>query len=216
MKPAKKLYFVEANISAGKTTLLKGCQKNSFAVYEEPLNIWKEEYVEKDGTNILGLFYSDMEKWSFPLEVTAFVTRIKELEKALISEEPLVIVERSVLVDYHVFAPNLREQGKISDLQWKIYEDWYKMAVKYILIPLLKNFEVEYIFVDADPVICWERKLKRDRKEEKPMPLEYLQSLHKRHRDWLLDADFAYPVHIIDGNASEKDVLKALLDILHR
>lgn len=210
----KKVFFIEANIAAGKTTLLRECSKNGIAVYEEPIRVWKEEYVEKDGSNILGLFYDDMKKWSFQLEVTAFVTRIRELEKAMSSKDPVILVERSVLVDYHVFAPNLREQEKMTDLEWKIYEAWYKLAVEYILYPLLKKANVEFIYIETLPSTCWERKLERDRKEEKPMPLEYLEKISEKHRTWLLDFDFPYKVHRINGNLSASEVFKQVLEIV--
>lgn len=213
MKPAKTLYIIEANIAAGKTTLIKELRNKSFAVHEEPLTVWKERYVEKDGTNILGLFYDDMARWSFQFEVMAFVTRIEELRKALQSEQPVVFVERSIFIDYHVFAPNLLEQGKMKDIEWKIYEDWYKLAVEGILLPMLSSVNVEFIYIDTDPRICWERKSKRDRKEEKPMPLEYLIQLDKRHKDWLFDVDFPYPVHQIDGHCAEAQVLQQVLSI---
>lgn len=215
MKPTKKLYFIEANISAGKTTLLKNCQKSGIEIREEPLHVWKEEYVDDDGTNILGLFYNDMARWSFQFELTAFTTRIRELQKALMSNADVVVVERSILVDYHVFAPNLREEGKMKNVEWKIYEDWFKLGVEFILDSLLKHVEVEFIYIDTDPRVCWERKMKRDRKEEKPMPYEYMQKLDKKMESWLFDPDFPYPLHKVNGNLSEEEVFKQVQNIVN-
>lgn len=35
------------------------------------------------------------------------------------------------------------------------------------------------------PEVVYERMMKRNRAEEKSVPLEYLQSLHELHEDWL-------------------------------
>ena len=210
----KRVFYVEGNISSSKTTVLAGLREAGVAVYEEPLHIWKERYVEKNGDNILGLFYADMARWSFQFEVAVMTTRIQELERALKDPAEIVVVERSIFTDFHVFAPNLYAEGKMTDAEWKIYEDWYNLQLRLVLKPLVAQADVSFIFIDTDAETCHARKIGRDRKEEKLMPPDYLIQLQKRHENWLLDVDFPHPMHRVDGHGDEQEVLQQVLKVI--
>ena len=63
------LISIEGNIGTGKTTLInilkkKFTNKGSVIFVEEPLQQWLN-LVDKDGSNILGKFYGDQERWSY-------------------------------------------------------------------------------------------------------------------------------------------------------
>lgn len=36
------------------------------------------------------------------------------------------LTERSILSDYRIFAKMLYDDGKITAVEWKLYEDWFK------------------------------------------------------------------------------------------
>jgi deoxyadenosine/deoxycytidine kinase len=183
-------------------------------VYEEPLDVWKERYVNHDGENILGLFYGKMKRWSFHMEVAVMTTRLRQLKAALEDSSEVVVVERSVFTDFYVFAPNLHSAGQMQKVEWEIYEDWYRVTLELTLAPLLQQANVQYIFLDTNATTCHERKMKRDRKEEKTMAPDYLIQLQERHESWLLNPEFPYPIHRVDGHVGPADVLSQVLKIV--
>jgi deoxycitidine kinase len=214
-KPAKrKVFVIEANISAGKSTVLKGLRLNGFNVVEEPLDKWQNEYVDDaNGQNILGYFYEDMARWSFQFEVMAMVTRWKNLKKALAAGDEYIIVERSLYTDRMVFAPNLRETGVMNAMEWKIYVEWYETFMAEIE-DVLDTCDFRFLYINTDPVTCHERKTKRARTEEGNMVPGYLQQLHDKHQNWLLDRAMVKNTIIVDGHLTEDVVLRQVLDAI--
>lgn len=212
-KERKKLYFLEANIGACKTTLLQSLQKEGYRVSEEPLSIWKERYCEKDGTNILGKFYSDMQRWSFDFEVMAFTTRLAQLKAALTDPHPVIIIERSLYTDRRTFALNLYKTGLITEMQWKIYDDFYWAMMKEVS-HYFEQADCYYLFINVGPNTCWDRKQKRDRKEEKEMIPTYLTQLDALLQDWMSDADAEFQVLKVDGHGTEEKVLNDVVALL--
>lgn len=213
VKDRKKIFFLEANIGACKTTLLVNLKKQGYTIFEEPLDIWKERYCEKNGSNILGLFYTDMGRWSFDFEVMAFVTRKQQLKNALADPSQVVIIERSLYTDRRTFALNLYRNGFITEMQWKIYDDFF-----WSMMEEVKRYFAEadcyYLYINTDANTCWDRKNNRDRKEEKTMIPEYILQLDATLKDWLTDADTEFPVLTIDGHQDEAGVLSHAMTII--
>lgn len=207
------IYFIEGNISSGKSTVVSNLESLGYKVYQEPVDVWETRYVNKDGKNILQLFYEDMEKWSFHLEVIIMKTRFKRIQDAIQSNQEIVFIERSLLTDRHVFALNLKEQGKMDDLEWQIYIDWYDTfmgAIEY----MLKPHDIRFLYIQTNPEVCHQRKEQRDRLAERTMVPEYLVQLHGKHEAWLLDEEMTHPVHTIDGNQSKDRVVKQIKDVI--
>jgi len=209
----KRLFFVEANIGACKTTLLTSLKKQGYTVFEEPLDVWKTRYCDKNGTNILGRFYEDMGRWSFDFEVMAFVTRKRQLLNALSDPSMVVIIERSLYTDRRTFALNLYRNGLLDEIQWRIYDDFFWSMMEEVE-RYFAQADCYYLYVDVAPEVCWERKNKRDRKEEKAMMPTYLTHLDKTLKDWLNDADTEFPVLTIDGHGDEASVLSQVIQII--
>jgi deoxyadenosine/deoxycytidine kinase len=203
----KRIIYIEGNISSGKSTVLRALQDKGYSVFEEPLEVWQNRYVELDGSNILGKFYGDMSRWSFQLEVAVMTTRIIKLVEALESPSDIVILERSPMVDRNVFAPNIYEIGKMTEMEWKIYLDWYNLARFFINI-ILEMHHVEMIFVNTTPEECYRRKCIRDRIEESTVQPDYFGQLHEKHVNWLIKGDrLEHKVHSIDGNETKEGVM---------
>ena len=181
---------IEANIGAGKSTLLKLIKEkynNLFNVINEPLEEWQK-------TDILKLFYEDQERWSYTFQSNAFITRIQKYEKEC-CKTLINLSERSVVSDHNIFAKMLRNNGKINDTEWELYERWYNW--------LVTRFDCKpkgIIYLRTDPKISFERLKKRSRSEESTIPLEYIQNVHKYHNEWLLN-EKDIPVLILDVNA---------------
>ena len=83
--------FVEGNIGAGKTTLLNFFKKtDEFLVLEEPIEKWKD----LKGVNLLDLKFKQPERFQFPFQHYATLTRLKQHLQA--SKKPIKIIERSL------------------------------------------------------------------------------------------------------------------------
>ena len=133
--------------------------------------------------NLLENFYRDTPRWAYTFQSYAFITRIMEQEvHAQQYQEPIQILERSVFSDRHCFAKNCYETGFMTELEWQLYRDLFTWLVdNYVIRPH------GFIYLRADPTICHQRLTKRNRHEESGVSLEYLERLHQKHEDWLIN-----------------------------
>ncbi len=87
-------------------------------------------------------------------------------------------------------------------MEWEIYTDWFNW--------LSNEFDVKpdgYIYLKVQPNICLERINKRNRQEESGIPIEYLENIHIKHDNWLLN-DKKIPVLVLDWNCSFDNNIK--------
>lgn len=195
-------YFsVEGNIGAGKSTFLSLIEKRlGLDVIYEPTDKWQRK--EREG-NLLDLFYSDTKRWAYTFQSFAFISRIQtQLEHyKKHASNGVYVYERSVYCDRYCFAKNCFELGLMTELEWHIYTEWFGWLVQaYTMRPH------GFIYLKADPEICFERIGMRGRSEEKTIPLSYLTALHDRHEEWLIGQKDVMqflqniPVLVIDCN----------------
>jgi len=173
--------MVEGNIGAGKSTFLKILQKNlAVNVIFEPTNKWQNEAKEN---NLLHLFYKDTPRWAYTFQSYAFISRVNTLINHLKNAPSTTpqILERSIYCDRYCFAKNCFESGLMSNVEWQIYKEWFAWLSEFHT-PRPSGF----IYLKTDPTVCHNRILKRSRCEESGISIEYLESLHKRHEDWLV------------------------------
>ena len=104
----------------------------------------------------------------------------------------IIITERSLYTDKHVFAKMLHDQGKIEDVCYQIYLKWFE--------EFAKDFPINYsVYVKTDPTNCYNRIHKRSRDGEEVIPLAYLQDCHTYHEEFLNGNDNTKPL-VLDGN----------------
>ena len=185
---------IEGNIGSGKSTLLANLREhfkdNDNVVFlKEPVDEW-EKIKDKDGVTILEKFYADQEKYSFPFQMMAYVSRIKVLrdtlrektEKNKIDNKEtqhfIIITERSLHTDKMVFAKMLYDTGKIEYINYQIYLNWFDT--------FSSEFPVhKVVYVKTSPKKCYERISKRSREGEENIPLSYLESCSFYHDNML-------------------------------
>jgi deoxyadenosine/deoxycytidine kinase len=179
-----KIITIEGNIGSGKSTLLEFLRNelmidNKKVIFmKEPVDEW--EYIkDANGKTMLQKFYENQEKYSFPFQMMAYISRLKLL-KETVEKNPnaIIISERSLYTDKYVFAKMLYETNKIEDVSYQIYCKWFDTFVKDYPI-------TGVIYVKTDPEICHDRIAKRSRLGESNIPLEYLDSCHKYHNSML-------------------------------
>lgn len=176
-----KYLVVEGNIGAGKSTFLKMVAEYlPVQIVYEPLARWQN--VAGSGENLFDHFYKDPSRWAYTFQSYAFITRVLEQEMhACIDTYQVQVLERSVFSDRYCFAKNCYEMGSMTKLEWTLYNEWFSWLVDaYMIKPH------GFIYLQADPKICYERLLKRNRTEEAAVPLDYLQRLHDLHESWLI------------------------------
>ena len=210
MNKEVKIITIEGNIGSGKSTLLENLKQyfsnNEQVIFmKEPVDEW-EEIKDSNGNTMLQKFYENQEKYSFPFQMMAYISRLKLL-KDTIEQNPnaIIISERSLYTDKYVFAKMLYESSKIEDVNYQIYCKWFDTFVKDYPITGI-------IYVKTDPKICHDRIAKRSRLGESSIPLDYLVSCDTYHDD-MLDIEkqiMSKNQLVLDGNVDifySKDTL---------
>jgi deoxyadenosine/deoxycytidine kinase len=203
---------IEGNIGSGKSTLLEKLREeykdNKYVRFlREPVDEW-EKIKDKDGNTMLQKFYANQTEYSFAFQMMAYISRlaiIRDTVREIINinanldtdanfKKFVIITERSLYTDKFVFAKMLYDQGKIEDVKYQIYLNWFD--------EFAKDFPVnEVIHVNTDPAKCYERIHKRSRIGEEVIPLAYLEACHKYHNEFLDEATGVKTNKLIlDGN----------------
>ena len=197
----KLIVAIEGNIGVGKSTftrILKETFEKS-TIVSEPVDMWLN-IKNKEGENILGLFYKDTNRWAYTFQNLAYITRMMKIEDAIRSSDGIVFLDRSLGTDRNVFEKMLHDDKILDEVEHSMYNLWYDFYTKYVN----NNFNEIYIYLKCDPKTAYERIKKRGREEEKNITLEYLEKLHKYHEEWLCNQD---NVIIIDCNRDfENDI----------
>jgi deoxyadenosine/deoxycytidine kinase len=211
-----KIVSIEGNIGSGKSTLLENLRKqyrnNKHVIFlREPVDDW-EKIRDNEGNTILKKFYSDQEKYSFAFQMMAYISRLKILrdtvkEISCKNENYIIITERSLYTDKYVFAKMLYDQGKIENVCYQIYLNWfYEFAKDY---PINGS-----VYVNAEPEKCYQRIHKRAREGEEVIPLDYLQDCHDYHEEFL--NKLTSSKLILDGNVDIYENEKIVEEWLQR
>ena len=176
---------LDGNIGAGKSTLLQEIRNKLHDVHivDEPVSQWSALKNAK-GKSLLELFYEDKNRWSYTFQNCALLTRLKNIQKAVenidttISSPQVIITERSVLTDKHVFAEMLYDAGNIDPLEWELYESWFNVFGKKYPVRAI-------IYVSTSSGTSKERINTRNRTGEESIDLEYLDALDRQHKKWI-------------------------------
>lgn len=202
--PKIRIISVDGNIGSGKSTMLEKAMQNipNTILAQEPVKKWQniDGTGNKEDNDILSAFYNDMKDYGYKLQNFAYITRLRELRDVCdkinsfqwkptrnlwccITRKPIVIVsERSILTDKHVFAQMLYDDKLINVLDKKLYDEWFNY------------FDTDYqikhvIFIKSTPEISVKRIAKRGRESEKKITIEYLKSLLSYHNNWLNNSE---------------------------
>lgn len=210
-----KLISIEGNIGSGKSTLLAELQEiystNPKIVFlKEPVDDWSE-IRDANGITMLEKFYANQERYSFPFQMMAFISRLSVLKKAMSEHRnSIIITERSLYTDKCVFAKMLHDSRHIEDVNYQIYLKWFD--------EFSKDFPVDQVvYVRADPEICQRRIKTRSRTGESTINLDYLQECHNYHDEFI--NQLKCNVISLDGNANifeKEDILKTWIQLVNR
>ena len=194
---------IDGNIGSGKSTLFNSlkkyfseeinCNGKKIVFIDEPVNDW-QKIKDKNGKNILECFYENPEKYSFSFQMLAYISRLSKLQKTIkTGEYDIIITERCVFSDRNVFAKMLFDCGKMNEIEWQIYEEWFYNFLDDLPI-------VYFIYINVDPEICFNRIKNRNRRGEN-ISLNYLKDCDSYHKIWLKNPE----KHVVEIDGS-KDI----------
>lgn len=164
-----KYIAIAGNIGAGKTTLCTQLGKN-FG--------WEVQYESTDDNPYLNDFYSDMQRWSFNLQVYFLNSRYGQILNILKGEQT-VIQDRTIFEDAYIFAPNLHDMGLMTTRDFQNYRALFATMISQIQAPDL------LIYLKADIPKLVSNIQARGRDYEGNMSLDYLKRLNQRYEDWI-------------------------------
>lgn len=168
----KRIYSIEGNIGAGKTTILKLIDKyfQDVEFVEEPVNEWQN----LGGMNLLQSFYEDPKRWGFSFEFFSMLSKIKALLKVAETDKPIIIIERSMLSN-KIFMDLTKELGKLDKVEYQMLVNTYNFYMEHVY-PQLSGI----IYLDTPVDECIKRIIKRNRGEETSIDKEYLEMLKEK------------------------------------
>lgn len=177
---------IEGNIGSGKSKFIqlfkqylyeKTSFSDKFVFLSEPVDEWINTKNEND-ENILEVFYKDRKRWSYTFQMNAFITKSKLLMNC--DKNKIIVSERSVLTDKHIFAKSCFEDSSMDKMEEQLYNKWFEW--------LTDNLNISpdlIVYLQASPKVSYERMLKRGRKEEENVSFEYIQKISDYHNEWL-------------------------------
>ena len=173
---------IAGNIGCGKTTLTNMLAKHYG---------WEPRFESVEYNPYLSDFYADMARWSFNLQIYFLNKRFKDVVE-IDQSDKYIIQDRTIYEDARIFAPNLHDQGMMSDRDFDNYSDLFDLMMSLVKLPDLM------IYIRSSIPTLVAQIQKRGREYEQTMRLDYLQGLEKRYEDWI--ATYRGPLIIVDGD----------------
>ncbi len=196
----------EGNIGSGKTTAKekfkqyiiannKGAESTIFV--DEPTDEWQMVQDEK-GVPILVNLYGDLKRFAFRFQMMAYISRLKKLRDAVKNPKiKIIITERCLITDAHVFEKMLYDSKHIEEDEHQIYTRWFDEFAK----------EVEpscIVYFKASTEVCMNRIKQRNRPGEQDIQYDYLERCNNYHNNWLI-SNSANLIPVLILNANEED-----------
>jgi len=147
-----KLYVVEGNIGAGKSTALERLRDAGYAVVPEPVDRWIASGA------LEGYYRGDVDPFTFQCHILQ--TKAEALRAAEKSNpDGVVVMERGFVGDANVFLRANVDKGLVTQFQFDVYLDMMRSLVGDVGIDGI-------VYLDASPETCMARVKRRARTGE--------------------------------------------------
>ena len=160
---------IAGNIGAGKTTLTKLLAKH----YK-----WDPHFESVEENPYLDDFYSEMERWSFNLQVYFLNSRFRQILELRKGGKD-IIQDRTIYEDSQIFAPNLHAMGLMTNRDFSNYSSLFELMENLVTPPDL------LIYLRADISSLVGNIHKRGRDYENSISIDYLSRLNERYEAWI-------------------------------
>ncbi len=173
---------IAGNIGCGKTTLTNMLAKHYG---------WTPRFESVEYNPYLEDFYADMSRWSFNLQIYFLNKRFQDVVDISKTNET-IIQDRTIYEDARIFAPNLYEQGNMSERDFNNYCDLFDLMMSLVKMPDL------LIYIRSSIPNLVAQIQKRGREYEASMRIDYLQGLNDKYEKWI--SEYKGKLLIIDGD----------------
>jgi deoxyadenosine/deoxycytidine kinase len=181
---------VAGNIGSGKTTLTTLLSKH----YK-----WDAHFEDVDDNPYLNDFYSDMQRWSFNLQIYYLNSRFTQIQE-IKENKSNVIQDRTIYEDAFIFAPNLHSMGLMTTRDFENYFSLFNLMDSFVSPPDL------LIYLRASVPTLVNHIQQRGRAYEESIRLDYLKRLNERYEAWISTYDKGKLLIIdIDNNRFHDD-----------
>ncbi len=191
---------VAGNIGAGKTTLTYLLSK--YFGFESL-------FEENEQNPYLMDFYSDMQRWSFNLQVSFLQSRLKKLMQ-IRRDSKNVIQDRTIYEDAQIFAPNLHAMGLMSTRDYETYKELFETIAELVQPPDL------LIYLRAGIPRLVEQIQDRGRNYEDSIRLDYLKRLNERYEGWFESYNYGKKLDVNIAELNFRDDPEHLGIIINR
>ncbi len=167
---SQKIFIaVAGNIGTGKTTLTQ-MLANHFK--------WDAHFESVSDNPYLSDFYTDMKRWSFPLQIYFMTHRVRS-HQLITDGKASALQDRTIYEDANIFARNLYEQNLMEERDYRNYLEVYNVITSTLQPPVLM------IYLRKSLPRLKEQIKKRGRDYEQDMPTEYLANLNRYYDEWI-------------------------------
>lgn len=163
MKNNYSYVVIEGNIGAGKTTLATRIAEQFNA------RLILERYADNP---FLPKFYSDPEKYSFPLELSFLADRYKQLKDELVAMD---LFKSFTIADYYFMKSLVFAASTLTGDEFNLYRQIF-----YIIYGTLPKPDL-YVYLHLNPDRLLQNIEKRGRSYEKTITGEYLKKIQANY-----------------------------------
>lgn len=176
---------IAGNIGCGKTTLTRMLASHYG---------WTPKYEAVTYNPYLEDYYKDIPRWSYNLETYFLAQRFKDVLE-IASSKDVIIQDRTLQEGVHIFVPNNREQGNLSERDYETYMQLYELMMSMVNPPDL------LIYLKSSVPHLVSQIQKRGRDYEQTISLEYLSGLNRHYEEWIE----SYKGHLLIIDADSLD-----------
>ena len=159
MKIRYNYVVIEGNIGAGKTTLATRIAEQFNA------QLILEHFADNP---FLPKFYSDPEKYSFPLELSFLASRYKQLKEELVPQD---LFKSFSIADYYFMKSLVFAASTLTGDEYNLYRQIF-----YIIYGSVPKPDI-YVYLHLSPERLLQNIERRGRNYEKSITKEYLQKI---------------------------------------
>ena len=187
------------NIGAGKSTLVKAAKEAPYCnILMEHFPSLKDcasvhSFKEEFNPNVLDAYYTDPVKNAFLAQVEFLNGRL-ERQKEIESCMGIVLEDRTLAEDYHVFGKAQYNMGSMTKTEFESYQRTFNLMYEKVRQPDV----VVYLRASVDTLL--ERIAKRGRVSEKKITREYLSLLNELYEEFI-SRHVTCPVVVINADA---------------
>lgn len=160
---------IAGNIGSGKTTLTRILTERYQA----------KAYLEEANNPYIGDFYEDMNRWSFNLQIYFLGSRIQQTMDMLSDGSGMIIQDRTIYEDAHIFADNLHQMGLMATRDIETYMKIFRLVTTLIPKPDL------LIYLKASVPTLISQIRQRGREYEINIDELYLKRLNEKYDHWI-------------------------------